>query len=136
MSLHRHEVTPASRIMLPAYALFFGWIGLSHVTTPLPRLLLTPGLRYPHDTVDLRAWGFIFLFVSLTLVYAMIRPGSSRARPAASYVLLLAAIVMGIWMVSLIAASIFGEASLGAGAYAFLPSAACYASYRAITRDS
>lgn len=132
--MHRDEVTPATRIMVPAYAIFFGWIGLSHVLTPLQKLLLTPGLRHTQPLVDLRIWGAIFLSISAALVFAMIRPGSHKARPTAAYVLLVAVITMGIWMFFLIGASIFGEASIGAGAYAFLPMSACYATYRALTR--
>ena len=135
-TFRRNELTPATTIMVPAYAVFFGWIGLSHLITPLARLLLTPGLRRFHDQVDLRIWGAIFLFVAGCLVFAMVRPGSPRARPAASYVLLMGAIVMGVWMLFLIGASAFGQASLGAGAYAFLPMMACYASYRAVTRST
>lgn len=134
MSMHRNELTPASRIMVPAYAVFFGWIGLSHLFAPLRKLLLTPGLRYFHDTVDLRVWGAIFLAVSLALVFAMVRPGSDRARPTAAYVLLVGAIVMGVWMLFLIGSSVLGDASPGAGAYAFLPMAACYASFTSISR--
>lgn len=132
--MHRDEVTPATRIMVPAYAIFFGWIGLSHVLTPLQKLLLTPGLRHTQPIIDLRIWGGLFLVISAGLVFAMFRPGSGRARPTAAYVLLLAVISMGFWMVFLIGASFFGEASPGAGAYAFLPMTACYATYRTLTR--
>ena len=130
--MERSEVTPATRIMIPAYVAFFAWIGLSNTFTPLHRLLMTPGLRHSHPVVDLRVWGLIFLAIAAALVFAMLWPRSRAARPAAAYVLLVGSIVMVIWMAFLVAAWIFGEATPAAGAYAFLPAIACYATYRSL----
>ena len=135
MTFHRRDQTPGAQIVVPGAAVFFCWTGLSHLCTPLHTLLLTPALRAFHREVDLRVWGVLFLAVTLWLVIAMLTPGSSRAQPMAAYALLFGSIVMAVWMVFLVGASVYGEAAPGAGAYAFFPAVACYGTYRSIARD-
>ena len=129
MPLVRAALTRASRVMLPTYCVFFAWVGINYLLTPLHRLRETPGLRYLDDALDLRAVGLVLCAAALLMLIALV----SEIRDLCTFTLLLAFGCFFCLLVAFLAASIFGHASPSAGAWPFLGTAATFASYRSVT---
>lgn len=129
MPLIRANITRASRIMLPVYVIFFAWVGINYVITPKHRLLESPALRYLDDVLDLRSVGLVLCAASVMMLVALL----SRSRDLSRYALLLGLLCFVGLFVAFVAAAVVGEASPSAGAWPFLGTAACLASYRSVT---
>lgn len=71
MPLSRATVTKASRIMLPAYPIFTGWLGANYLLTPRCRLTGTPVLRLADSYAPMPVWGGLFLAVAVLLAAAL-----------------------------------------------------------------
>lgn len=129
MPLDRENMTAASRIMLPAYVIFFAWVGVTYLLAPRDRLNDSPTLRYTDTVIDLRALGSLLLLSAALMLVALI----THRRDASRYALTLAGICHAVIFVVFLFASIETNASPAAAAWPFLGLAACRASYRSVT---
>lgn len=129
MKVTRESVTSASRVMMPVYVIFFGWIGSAYFFSG-PDMLETPALLYANDILDLRVWGVLSLCVAAAVLAAMV--GGSRG--LLSYALLFGFLCCCVWTAVFVAAAVFGEGSNAGGAWPMLAAAACFASYRSVSR--
>lgn len=129
MPLDRANMTRASRITLPTYVLFFGWVGLNYLITDLDRLDKSPTLRFVDDVLDLRTLGMVLTLASLLMLGALL----TKRRDTARYALVLAGICFAILFAAFLAASLRAEASPSAAAWPMLGFVGCVASYRSIT---
>lgn len=127
--LDRANMTAASRVMLPAYVVFFSWVGITYLFTPRERLNDSPTLRYTNTVVDLRALGILLLAAGVLMLVALL----TGSRDVSRYALTLAGICHAIIFVVFLFASIKAGASPAAAAWPFLGAAACTASYRSVT---
>lgn len=127
----RETVTAASRVMLPVYVVFFGWIGGAYFLGNRDTLLQTPALNYADQLLDLRVWGVLSLCVAAAVLAALV--GGSRNLLA--FALLFGFLCCLVWCGVFVAASILGTASPAVGAWPFLAAAACFASYRSVARE-
>lgn len=124
MPLTRTNITAASRVMLPTYALFFGAVGLSLVATPQARLHRTPAFEYADRWVDLTLWGTGYLAVAVALVLALAlrnRRGY-RTALAAGFVWMIG------WAILTLLAAFNGAATYSAWIWPAFIAVACWAS--------
>lgn len=128
--LTRETVTAASRVMLPTYVIFFGWVGAAYVFTDHTALLVTPALRYADAVLDLRVWGVLALLIAALTLAGII----AEDRHVTAYALLLGLVCCLVWTGLFICAAVFGGGSPSGGAWPFLGAAACFASYRSVVR--
>lgn len=129
MPLDRENITVASRIMLPAYVLFFAAIGLNYLSGSA-RLGLSPMLRYADELMPLQMWGALFLGCSLLMLYALIR----RQRSTYRFGLLVCFFSMAVWTVVAIVGSLVESVSYSAAAWPGIVMAACAATNRSLAR--
>jgi hypothetical protein len=129
MPLDKQNMTVASRIMLPAYVLVFGWVGLNWLVTPLDRLHESPGLQFLDLMVNLRGVGLVLVIAGALIALAL----ATTRRDMARYALILAGTCMSLLLVAFLIAPFFSSASPSAGAWPFLGVCACLASYRSVT---
>ena len=72
-SLTRENVTTASRIMLPAYALHMWGFGLIYLLDPGGRLERSPGLTAARFIgLPFHVWGLMILMVAIVLTIALL----------------------------------------------------------------
>jgi hypothetical protein len=71
MPLDKAHVTRASRIMLPAYPIFFLAFGLGLLLTPTRVMLATPSFRTAADIMPLPTWGAILVGVAAFQAFAL-----------------------------------------------------------------
>ena len=124
MPLTRDRVTAASRVMLPAYAVFFAVIGSSLLFTPEPRLLATPAFHYADELADLSLWGLGFLAVAAGMTVAMV----VGSRALFQYLLAAMIVWMGGFALMTLAAAFYGQATYAAWAWPAFVAVACWAS--------
>ena len=129
MPLDRAHVTVASRVMLPAYVVFFAGLGVNYVATPDSRLKASPALDYAAQFMSLPAWGGLFLVASALMFVALV----SRRRVLYRYALLLCAYSMGVWTLANILAAFHSDATPLGWLWPAIVVAACVASYRSLT---
>lgn len=129
MPLTRENVTVASRVMLPAYALFFGTVGLSLLLTPQERLRQTPAFKYADRVIDLDVWGLCFLALAggLFLALALHHRNLYRGMLGAAIVWMLAYATMTA------VAAFNGQTTYAAWAWPTFVAVACWASLVSIT---
>ncbi len=72
MPLDRRNVTIASRVMLPAYALLNGAFAAAFITDPQSRLTLTPSLDIARAFMPLWAWGLVWFTLASFMVMALV----------------------------------------------------------------
>lgn len=131
-SLTRENVTAASRIMLPAYALHAWWFGIVYAFDPQGRLHMTPGLAMArYIGVPFVIWGAMILLVAIMLTWALL----GHYRQLAIFALYCYLAIFGWW------ALIYGgsafltlQTSLGGAAWPFLGACACAASARSLSK--
>jgi hypothetical protein len=129
--LDRDTITVASRLMIPAYVVFFAGLGLNFVITPLHRLGATPGLQYVQISAGgIRLYGVTFLVVAALIAAAM----ASRRRGPCLYALNLGALSMALWGVLQLAAAIFSTGSPSGWCWPGIVCAACMATSRSLRR--
>ncbi len=129
MPLTRDTMTTASRVTLPTYVIFFGWLGITYLLAPRDRLDESPALRYTDTVIDLRALGILLLGAGALMAYALVR----HSRDTSRYALVVAGICHGIIFCAFLLATFYGDASPSAAAWPMLGLAACVASYRSVT---
>jgi hypothetical protein len=127
--LTRESVTAASRVMLPAYVLFFAALGGNYILTPTSRLLDSPGLRYANGVMPLRVWGALFLISAALMLIAL----GTHKRILYRYALLLCGLTMLLLTIVYILAAFHSDATPAGWIWPALVVAACAASYRSIT---
>lgn len=133
MPLDRASVTAASRIMLPAYVIFFGVTGLTYLFTPYDRLVASPSLAYANTIMDLRGWGIVFLGASTLMLSALLSGNRSLYR----YALLMCAVAMTVWTAVTILAVFNSPASPSSWCWPAIVLVACIASERSLnTRET
>lgn len=128
MSLTRQNARAATRLRLPALALFAAWIGGLYATDPGGRLIGLPAFPF----FPAQVWGIGFIVVSVLLAGALLR---HRRHP---FVFTLA--VMMVWLVlwagSLIASAIAGDATFTGWAFPALIALFCYAEMVDLLEDA
>lgn len=124
MTLTRHNVTAASRVMLPLYPLFALAVGLSFTITPRPRLVASPALAYANEFVDLQLWGIGFLAVAAILTVALL----AHHRRTYQGALAVMAVWMSFYTATLLVAALKGGATYSAWTWPAFVTAACIAS--------
>lgn len=124
MPLTRTNVTAASRVMLPTYAVFFGIVGLGLVATPESRLHRTPAFAYADRWVDLTLWGAGYLVIAVALVVAL----ALRSRRGYRSALSAGFVWMIGWAVLTLLAALQGDASYSAWIWPAFVAVACWAS--------
>lgn len=124
MTLTRHTVTVASRVMLPLYPLFAIGVGLSFILTPRPRLVASPALAYADGFVDLQLWGIGFLAVAGILGLALF----THHRRTYQGALAVMAVWMSFYAATLLVAALKGGATYSAWTWPAFVTAACIAS--------
>lgn len=130
MPLDRAHLNGALRVMVPAFVIFFGAIGLNFAINPA-RLGLTPMLHYADQLMPLPAWGGLFLGCSIIMAVAMVR----RDRDTYRFGLLVCFLSMGLWTGVAILGAFVQPVSFSAWAWPALIAAACYATNRSLERD-
>lgn len=130
MPLDRAHVTRASRIMIPVYVGFFAILGLNYLLTPHVRLIASPALDYTDGVMTLHAWGALFLAAAALMVVAMV----SATRQLYLYGLLLCAISMVLFTAAAALAPFFSQASPGGWVWPGFVLAACFATYRSLSK--
>lgn len=131
MPLDREHVTVASRLMIPAYAVFFACIGINFVATPLSRLAATPGLQFAQQSGGgIRLYGVLFLAVGAMIAGALM----SRRRALCLYALYVGALAMALWAVVQLAGAAFAENSPSSWCWPALVAVACLATSRSLRR--
>jgi hypothetical protein len=123
-------ITTADKIMLPLYMGFFTVISLNFMFSNLDVLVKSPGLNYANNLMGLRAWGLIFCAVVVCMAVAV----WLRHRSLFRYALILGAITMMLWMLTMLAAILTGDASASAFAWPTFIAGACVASNRSLLR--
>lgn len=131
MPLDRQHVTVASRIMLPAYLVFFAVLGVASITTPLGRLTRSPMLDYANQIMSLRAWGSLFVACALLMAFALLTHNRDRYR----YALLLCGFSMTLWTIVAIVGVFAEPISYSAWVWPALVTAACFASDRSLVHQ-
>lgn len=130
MPLTRANVTVASRVMLPAYTIFFAVVGASLITTPLARLAATPMLRYADTIMSVRIWGALFVACALLMAAALARHHRTMFR----FALLVCFFSMVLWAVVAILGVFYEPVSYSAWAWPALVAAACMATNRSLAK--
>lgn len=128
--LDRDTITVASRLMIPAYAVFFAVVGSNFLLAPEHRLAATPGLQYAAVTGGIRLYGCLFLLVAAIITGALV----SRRREPCLYALYVAAISMFLWAILQFVAVFFSAASPSGWCWPGLICTACIASSRSLRR--
>ncbi len=72
MPLDRQNVTIASRVMLPAYALLNAAFAAAFLTDPQSRLGLTPSLDVARSFMPISAWGLMWFTIAALMVTALV----------------------------------------------------------------
>lgn len=133
MPLTRDNVTAASRIMLPTYIAFFAIIGYGYTFGPRNTLAATPALAFADRLMPLQAWGTVFLTCSLLMAAAL----TLHRRTLYRWALRMCGISMAVWAIVILSATLHGDASAVAWAWAAFVTAACFASDRSLaTRET
>lgn len=133
MPLTRATVTRASRIMLPIYPIFSGWLGGNYLFTPRSRLVGTPVLKLADSYAPMPVWGALFLAVAVVLTFALV----AERRFVYELALVTLAAMLLIWTAVFTVAIFTIPGSSPAGpAWPLLGIAACAATIRTLdTRE-
>lgn len=134
MALDRESVTAASRIMLPAYVVFFAWNAANYILTPRAILTDAPAIDYADQIMPMPAWGLVFAANAALMLTALII-ARAWSRSAFVYALWVGIVTMGCYSLVFVAATIYGGASLGACSWPLLAATACYASQRSLLKQ-
>lgn len=125
------SITVASRIMIPAYVLFFAAVGANFVFTSEQRLTKTPALQFAQSAAGgLRLDGSLFLMVAALIAGSMLW---GRRMPCL-YALYVAAIMMSVWGTVQFVAVFLGDSSPSGWCWPALVCAACVATSRSLRR--
>lgn len=132
MPLDRAHLTVASRIMVPAYAVFFAFLGANFTLAPFRRLAASPMLRYADQVLSIRLWGALFVTCALLMAAATVL----KHRDLYRFALLLCAMSMSVWALVAIAGIFVEPVSYSAWVWPALVATACFASNRSLVRDN
>jgi hypothetical protein len=127
MTLTRHNVTAASRIMLPTYIVFFAALGVNYIGAN-GTADASPALAFANALMPLPVWGATFLVCSALMAAALV----SHRRLLYRFALRFCAVSMLFWAVVIAAASIAGDATPLAAVWAGFVATACLASDRSL----
>ena len=128
MPLDRAHVTTASRVMLPAYPVFFTGVGLSLTLTPEDRLKATPAFDYADRLIDLDVLGGGFLALAAAFVVALL----IRRRSLYQQMLSVAVVWMTAYAALMLVSALDGRASFSAWTWPGFIALACWASLRSL----
>lgn len=128
MPLDRAHVTVASRVMLPAYPLFMGALGVSFVVAPDRILLKTPTFNFADRLAPLPLWGVMFLLAAAGMTLALL----IHRRAAYQAAIVVAFGAMGWWTILTFASTVAGDASPTAALWPAFVSVALYATYQSL----
>jgi hypothetical protein len=128
MTLTRDNVTEASRIMLPTYVVFFGWLGLSYMFGPAAPLAASPALAFAAAVMPIEAWGGMFATCSALMAVALV----VHKRILFRFALRVCAFSMLVWAAIILSATIAGDATLAASFWPAFVATACLASDRSL----
>lgn len=129
MPLDREHMTVASRIMLPADALFFAVVGANWLTTSRDRLLASPGLEWADRLLPIKAWGALYILVAVVILAALTQGQRVWCRAA----LLFAGLITLGWAALLAVGALVSGVSPSGWAWPAYVACACWASYRSLT---
>jgi hypothetical protein len=132
MPLDRAHLTVASRIMVPAYVVFFGFVGANFMLSSFHRLVASPMLRYADQVLSIRLWGALFATCALLMLAALML----KHRDLYRFALLLCAVSMSVWTLVAIAGVFVEPISYSAWVWPALVATACFASNRSLVRDN
>jgi hypothetical protein len=123
-TLHKDNVTAASRRTLPTYPVFAFIVGLSFLLTPVERLVTNPALRYADTLIPIRFWGVAFIAVAAVLVVALCQHRRTL------YVIALGGMLvwMALWSAVLLAAALWDSATWSAWVWPAVIARFCWAS--------
>lgn len=130
MPLTRANVTVASRVMLPAYTIFFAIIGAGLITTPFQRLSASPMLRYADTIMSVRIWGALFVACALLMLAALARQHRTMFR----FALLICFFSMVLWTIVAALGVLYEPVSYSAWAWPAMIAAACMATNRSLAK--
>lgn len=128
MTLDRANVTRASRVMLPAYPLFFTAFSLALLLTPPEVMRATPSFRTAAGIMPLQTWGIILLGVALFQFAAL----AVRRRTMYLAALSVGLVCMGLWALVFAYAAARGGAPWSAPIWPAFIAVACYATMRSL----
>lgn len=129
MPLDRAHITVASRIMLPAYVVFFASQGVNYMIAD-ETARASPALSFADDVMPLAAWGVVFLGCSALMVVSMI----VKSRNLFRFALRICGLSIMFWAAAITAASLAGDATPLAATWPAFVATACYATDRSLGR--
>ena len=127
MTLSRTNVTAASRIMLPAYVVFFAAIGINYIRAGATAAA-SPPLAFANAFMPLPAWGALFVGCALLMAAAL----ALHRRMLYRWALRMCGLSMMFWTVVIGFASLAGEATPAAAIWPAFVAVACMASDRSL----
>lgn len=127
MPLDRAHVTAASRVMLPTYVVFFLLLGLNYLTAEQVALA-NPALAFANDVMPLPIWGGLFVFCAFVMFAALL----TKRRTLYRWALRMCGISMVFWALVIAWASLVGDATPLAAAWAGFVSMCCLATDRSL----
>lgn len=127
MPLDRQHITAASRVMLPAYVVFFAALGFNYMTAEQVALN-NPALAFANDLMPLPVWGAVFLVCACLMGVALLL----KQRFLYRFALRFCAVSMVFWAVVIAWASWVGDATPLAAAWSAFVATACYATDRSL----
>lgn len=127
MPLTRETVTVASRVMLPAYVVFFVVVGANYLIAD-GTATSNPALRFVDSVMPLHAWGWLFIGCSLIMAGAL----ATHRRILYRWALRMCALSILFWATVIAWASLSASATPFAAAWPAFVATACYATDRSL----
>jgi hypothetical protein len=127
MPLTRQTVTVASRVMLPTYVAFFAILGANYLIAD-DTAAASPALVFADNVMPLHAWGWLFIGCAGIMLAALF----THRRNLYRWALRSCGLSMLFWSAVIAWASLSGDATPFAAAWAAFVTTATYATDRSL----